>query len=102
MKCLKIVSLCVLCCLQPNLAQEISTPTKESFQEISKDSSQNLESSNEANSQKSLESFVKSAKSDETDTKDSLESQNKTQDLTQNQIQTSYSPPPLAPHKTPH
>lgn len=96
MKCLKIVSLCALCYLQSNLAQEIpQIPTKESFQEISKDSSQNLESSNEANSQTSLESFVESAKSDEAGTKDSLESQNKTQDLTQNQIQTSYSPPPL-------
>lgn len=88
MKCLKIVSLCALCYLQPNLAQEMpQIPTKKSLQEISKDSSQNLESSNEANNQKSLESFAESAKSDEADTKDSLESQNKTQDLTQNQIQ---------------
>lgn len=86
MKYPKIVSLCAICCIQLNLAQEIpQTLTKESLQEISKDSSQNLKASDGANNQKSLESFVESARSDEADTKDSLESQNKTQVLTQNQ-----------------
>lgn len=86
MKCLKILCALLVFCTQTNLAQEISqTTTKESFQEISKDSSQNPKASDETSSQKSLESFAESANSDKIGIEDGTESQNQTQDLTQNQ-----------------